>query len=363
MTDKLHAWLCLKSAPGLRTRAALELLNRYPDPQEYVGQPGHPLYADASVDVKVRQHLSQASEHPKLPQIAKLCEHYGIELLCYGEPGYPLGLANIVVPPLILYYRGDLPKALSLICLAVVGTRKPSSYGREMCSRLLAPVCRQNVTIISGLAAGIDTVAHLAALDNGGLTVAVLASGVETIYPAMNKDLAQRVCEHGALVSEFEPGTKPDAWNFPARNRIISALAPLSFIVEGPLDSGAMLTAKFALEQDRDLLALPGNINHPNAQGPNYLIKNGAQCVTCPEDILSSLGLEAEAKDQLEALPPISADEQRVYDLFRAEQREFSFDELLLATGHSFGKLSTLLLNLELKGYLAKSGGNSFVLA
>lgn len=362
MTDKLFTWLCLKSAPGLKLRSALDLLGRYPDPQAFVGNPDHPLYYDESIHPSVREHLSAAVPHPRWEQISKLCAHYEIKTLCYGEQDYPAGLAEIVAPPLVLYYRGDLAKALKQICLAVVGTRKPTSYGREMCAKLLAPVCKNGVTIISGLAGGIDTVAHDAALKNGTQTIAVLASGVETIYPPANRDLASKIIENGALLAEYEPGTKVDRWNFPARNRLISALAQTTFIVEGSLSSGAMLTAKFALEQNRDLMALPGEINHTNAQGPNYLIKNGAQCITSPEDILSALGLEAEVKDQLEVLPQISADEQKVYDIFKTEQREISFDELLLATGHGFGKLSTILLNLELKGYLARSGGNTYTL-
>jgi len=362
VSDKLIAWLCLKSAPGLKIRSILELLQKYPDPQSYVGKGDHALYSDAGVDPSVKEHLRGAVPHPKQEQIRKLCEHYGIKLLCLGEPDYPTGLANIVTPPLVLYYRGDLVKALKQICLAVVGTRKPTAYGRDMCAKLLGPVCKHEVTIVSGLASGIDTCAHTAALKNGAQTIAVLASGVETIYPGSNKDLARQIIEHGALVSEFEPGTKLDPWNFPTRNRIISALAQNVFIVEGPLSSGAMLTAKFAIEQNRDVMALPGEINHPNAQGPNYLIKNGAQCITSPEDILSALGFDAEVKDQLEIMPEISADEQKVFDLFKTEQREITFDELLVQTGHNFGKLSTILLNLELKGYISKTGGNTFIL-
>ncbi len=362
MTDRLQAWLCLKSAPELKPRAALELLAKYPDPAAFVGQPDHPLYSDRDVIPAIRGHLLNAVPHPRLQQISKFCEHYRIEATFLGDEDYPLGLTNILAPPLILWYRGDLKAALKQVCLAVVGTRKPTAYGRESCSKLLAPVCKQGATIISGLATGIDTMAHNAALSNGSRTIAVLASGLETIYPRHNLDLAEQIIARGALVSEFEPGTKIDPWNFVARNRIISALAQSVFIVEGALNSGAMITAKHAIEQNRDVMALPGEINHPNAQGPNYLIKNGAQCVTTPQDILSALGLQTEADEQLEILPPISPDEQKIYELFQTEQRELNFDELLLRSGHNFGKLSTILLNLELKGYLVKTGGNSFIL-
>lgn len=362
MTKQLQAWLCLKSAPGLKHRAALDLLSRYPDPLAFVGKKDHPLYTDNRLDPALLEHLRNATPHPRLQQITKLCEHYSIEAVFYGTDNYPPGLANILAPPLILWHRGDLAPALERVCLAVVGTRKPTAYGRGSCAKLLAPVCKHGATIISGLAIGIDTVAHYAALENGSQTVSVLASGLETIYPPSNRDLANQIITRGALVSEYEPGTKLAPWNFVARNRIISALARNVFIVEGPLDSGAMITAKHAIEQNRDLMALPGEINHPNAQGPNYLIKNGAQCVTSPEDILSALGLDVTDNQQLEILPELSADEQKLLDLFTSEQRELSFDDLLIRTGHKFGKLSTLLLNLELKGCISKTGGNSFIL-
>jgi len=363
MTDKLKAWLCLKSALGSRPKTALELVKKYPHPEEYVGNSQHPIYADNSIEPKIKEQLLSAIPHPREEQISKLCEHYEIKALFYGEEDYPFTLSNITMPPLILYFRGDLIKALNHISLAVVGTRKPTAYGKNACSKLLTPVCQKGVTIISGLAYGIDTISHSTALENGAMTVAVLASGLENIYPPANRELAKEIINNGALVSEYEPGTKLESWNFPARNRIISALAPVTFVVEGPMTSGAMITAKHALEQDRDLIALPGEIYHPNAQGPNYLIKNGAQCITCPEDILAALGIEMEENEQMEILPEISPDEQKIYDLFREEQREISFDELLLKTGFSFGKLSTILLNLELKGLIIKSGGNSFLLS
>jgi len=363
MTEKLTAWLCLKTAPGLKLAETLRLLSKFPNPVEFVGKPGHPLYKEEGLSEAVKRHLARAVPPANLEQIRNLCQHYQIDLLCYTDGDYPLALRHIYAPPLIIYHRGDLVPALNKVCLGVVGTRKPSAYGREMCKKLLGPVCQRGITVISGLAMGIDTLAHETALANKAPTLAVLASGVEQTYPPANRELAQKIIHQGALLSEYEPGTKLEQWNFPARNRIISALSQAVFIVEGPMSSGALLTAKHAIEQNREVMALPGNINHPNAQGPNYLIKTGAQCITCPEDILTSLGLEAELKEQIEFLPVLSADEQKLFDLIKTEQRELVFDELLLLSGHNIGKLSTLLLNLELKGYICKAGGNSFILA
>ena len=150
MTDQLLAWLCLKSAPGLKHRDALELLARYPDPLAFVGQAAHPLHSDQDISPAIREHLRSATPHPRLQQIAKLCEHYQIEAFFYGGEDYPLGLANILAPPLILWCRGQLETALKQVCLAVVGTRKPTAYGRASCTKLLGPVCQQGATIVSG---------------------------------------------------------------------------------------------------------------------------------------------------------------------------------------------------------------------
>jgi len=358
---KLKAWLCLKSTPELSLKNTLELLKRFPDPQSFVGNPAHELYASDTLRPASAEYLSQA----KLPFDAnwtlELCESHHINYLCITDADYPTSLQGIYAPPLVLYYRGDLLATLRTVCLAVVGTRKPSTYGIEMCRRMLAPICEKGTTIVSGLAMGIDTISHQTALSAKSKTIAVLASGLESIYPPANKALSEKIIGNGALVSEYEPGTKLERWNFPARNRIISALAQAVLIVEAPLDSGALLTAKFALEQSRPIYALPGNINHLNAQGPNQLIRDGAKLISCPEDLFALLGYSKESSEQLELLPELSPEEQQIYDVLGAENREISFDEFLMLTGFSFGKLSIVLLNLELKGMLAKSSGNSFM--
>ncbi|MDD2332502.1 MAG: DNA-processing protein DprA, partial [Candidatus Cloacimonetes bacterium] len=258
-------------------------------------------------------------------------------------------------------YRGDLLASLSKPILAVVGTRKSSSYGREMTRKLLQPLVKRGICIVSGLAIGIDTIAHQCALEQGSSTLAVLAGGVDEIYPAMNKELARRITAQGALISEYEPCTKLERWNFPARNRIVSALSQSVFVVEGTIDSGALLTAKFALEQNREILALPGNINNPNAQGPNYLIKCGARVITCPEDLLQAFDLEPETAEQMELFPELSDNEKLIYESLKQAGRELGFDELMLQCKFSFGQLSIALLNLELKNLIAKASGNSYL--
>jgi DNA processing protein len=203
--------------------------------------------------------------------------------------------------------------------------------------------------------------AHQSALAAHSKTIAVLASGLESVYPLNNLDLADKIAVNGAVVSEYEPGSKMERWNFPARNRIISALSQAVLIVEGQEDSGAMLTAKFAQEQSREVYAIPGNINNRNAMGPNRLIQQGAALISCADDLLIRLGLYTKSSEQLEIMPELSAEEQVVCDFLSAAGREISFDEFLVKTGFSIGRLSIVLLNLELKGVVAKSSGNSFI--
>ncbi|PKN77854.1 MAG: DNA-protecting protein DprA [Candidatus Cloacimonetes bacterium HGW-Cloacimonetes-1] len=360
--NKLHAWLCLKAAPDVGLKTAYRIVDAYGSPETFVGNAGHAIYSSPDVSAVAKQHLLAALPHPRFTQILRLMEHYEIRFTTLTDPDYPADLLNIYTPPLILYYRGMLAQALEKTRLGVVGTRKPSAYGKEMTRKLLQPVAELGVCIVSGLAMGIDTVSHLTALDSGALTIAALAGGLEEIYPPINRELAKRIVAQGALVSEYDPGSKMEQWNFPARNRIISALSQASFIVEGAISSGALLTAKFAMEQNRDLLALPGNITSHNAEGPNYLIKTGAAIVTCAEDILQTLGLDAAAAPQLDLFPELSDTETEIYAYYREEQREISFDELMVKTGYSFGKLSIALLNLELKGLLAKSGGSAYII-
>ena len=354
------AWLCLKTAPELNLKACLGILEDFPDPAAFVGEPEHPIYRSGLLKHSTAEHLKAAVLPVNFPQIAQLMKRYDISCFSITEPSYPPALKEIFAPPLLLYVRGDLATALDATCLAVVGTRKTSAYGREICKKILGPVCERGVTILSGLAMGIDTIAHHTALQKGTRTIAVLASGLETIYPSTNLELAERIIANGALISEYEPGTKVERWNFPARNRIISALSQAVLIVEGPITSGALLTAKNAIEQNREVFAIPGNINNINAEGPNHLIKHGAALIANSDDLLANLGLDVESSAQMVIMPELCEDEQKLYDLLKSEQRAMSFDELLISTGFPIGRLATHLTNLELKGLVEKESGNSF---
>jgi len=340
----------------------LKLCDQFGDPQAWTSATLDAAFAQRMLVKSAYDWLLSDQDPPGWQAIQKYLERLEIQYTTMLDADYPPLLKNIYAPPLLLYYRGNLAQALQQFNLGVVGTRKPTAYGKSLTEAIVEPLARAGVTIISGLAVGIDAAAHLAALKASGRTIAVLAHGLEQLYPPQNRELLNRLIQTGAVLSEYEPGSKMERWNFPARNRIISGLAQGVLIVEGALTSGALLTAKFALEQNRELYALPGQANIINAEGPNHLIKHGAKLVTRAEDILQDFGLEQEPAEQQELFTLLSENEQLVYDLFKAEQRELGFDELILRTGFSIGQLSIVLLNLELKGILYKSGGSSFIL-
>ncbi|MFO7659835.1 MAG: DNA-processing protein DprA [Candidatus Cloacimonadaceae bacterium] len=362
MPERLKRWLRLKAAPDIGIHGAFKLIQTFGDPYSWTKENLKTAFQQRFIIKTAYDFLISDNDPENFADICKHLENYNIRYTTYLDDDYPALLKTIFSPPLVLYYRGDLVKAQSDWNLAVVGTRKPSEYGKALTREITEPIAKAGVTIVSGLAYGIDTAAHKAALKAEGKTIAVLAQGLERIYPPQNRELAEQILHRGAIVSEFEPGSKMERWNFPARNRIISGLSQAVLVSEGPITSGALLTAKFALEQNRDVYALPGQVNIPNAQGPNHLIKNGARLVTTAEDILLDFGIDLTPPDQIDLFPVLSENEQTVYDLFKTEQREFSFDELVFKTGFTIGQISIVLLNLELKGLLLKTQGNMFAL-
>jgi DNA processing protein len=362
MLDRLKHWLRLKSAPDIGSQTSLKLLNTFGDPVDWTYDTLDSAFQQRFIIKTAYDYLKENAYPANWVAICKYFDQYDIQYTTILDDDYPHLLKSIFSPPLVLYYRGALATALSDWNLGVVGTRKPSEYGKSMTLALVEDIARMGVTIVSGLAYGIDTCAHAAALKAEGKTIAVLAHGLESIYPLQNRKLADRILEKGCLVSEYEPGSKMERWNFPARNRIISGLSQAVLVTEGSITSGALLTAKFALEQNRDVYALPGQVNFLNAQGPNHLIKQGAKLVTSAEDILSDFGLNAGSPAQADIFPELNANEQTVYDIFAAGQKDFGFDELVLKTGFSIGQISIALLNLELKGLLLKAQGGTFTL-
>jgi DNA processing protein len=282
------------------------------------------------------------------------------------DPAYPRLLQEIPLPPPVLYVRGTLAPADEW-ALAIVGTRRASPYGKQMTERLAGELARQAITVVSGLARGIDTAAHQAALAAGGRTIAVLGCGPDLVYPPENAKLAARIVEQGAVITEFPPGTQPEAGNFPARNRLISGLSLGVLVTEAPETSGALITTRFAAEQGRDIFAVPGNVTSRSSVGANRLIQDGAQMVLEVGDILSELNLHL-APQQLELLElrealPENASEARLLALLDASDEPGHIDDLCRASGLPVAEVSGTLVMLELKGLVRLVGPMTYVKA
>lgn len=283
----------------------------------------------------------------------------GIEFATVLDEVYPRILREIPGPPPVLYFRGTLPRQ-DEPTVAIVGTRRATSYGREATTRIASELAAAGVTIVSGLAKGIDGFAHRAAIDVGGRTLAVLASGVDVIYPPEHRQLAERIVTTGAVVSDYPPGTKPDAPNFPARNRIISGLSLATIVVEAPSRSGALITVGFAADQGRDVYAVPGSILSPASEGTNRLLRQGATPLTAAAELLEDLKLGQVAVAEPEQMAfPMTDEERAIYALVTAEPQHI--DELAYSAGLTISAASALMTMLELKGLVANAGAQHFV--
>jgi DNA processing protein len=259
----------------------------------------------------------------------------------------------------VLYVRGTLLPTDEL-AIGVVGTRRSTSYGTDMATRISRGLAEAGVTVVSGLALGIDTVAHRVALEAGGRTLAVFGCGLDTIYPPRNRQLAERIVEQGALISEYAIGTKPDARNFPVRNRIISGLSRGVVVVEAPTKSGALITTNFAADQGRDVFAVPGSALSSASSGCHDLIRNGATLVTGAEQILDHLDVATvEVQTQARLLLPETQSERMLYEIVGAEPRHVN--ELSIESGLPIHETSGTLLALELKGLVRQSGSQHYV--
>lgn len=291
-------------------------------------------------------------------------EKLGISVLIQGGPDYPARLAQVENAPPLLYCKGQLTERDEL-ALAVVGTRQATAYGRQATSQLCTELAAQCITIVSGLAKGIDTIAHRAALEAGGRTVAVLGCGLDIIYPPENQSLATQIIENGAMLSEYAPGTQPEAANFPPRNRIVSGMSLGVLVIEAGAKSGALITSDFANEQGRDVYALPGSIFSRMSDGPNRLIRQGARPVTSAADILEDLQLnQFTDPTEVQELQGDDDVERALLRLLNSGSGEaLHIDELGRGTGLPIAAVSSTLTLMELKGTVKHLGGMKYAAA
>ncbi|MCX5776604.1 MAG: DNA-processing protein DprA [Candidatus Firestonebacteria bacterium] len=307
---------------------------------------------------------SKKNLHKELDIELKLLKKLEVRVVTIMDEEYPASLKYISDPPYVLYIKGRL-KPEDGVSIGVVGCRNPTSYGKICAERFTLKLIERGFTVISGLARGVDTICHRAATGVKGRNIAVLGSGLGRLYPPENRNLAEEIAASGAVVSEFTLLTEPDKFNFPRRNRIISGMSLGTLVVEAAEKSGALITARYALEQNREVFALPGNITSEESKGPNGLIKQGAKLVMTVEDILEELrdvlpeeflNKTGQAKFETVTLTEI---ESKIFNIINNEPMHI--DEIISIVKIKAGSLATALINLELKGFIKQYPGKLFV--
>jgi DNA processing protein len=364
--DKKLYWIWLNNVPGIGARRFYKLV-------EYYGSPELLFYAtdeDLQTAVKILGDktfaaLREFRRDEELEKARKIMELPELSIITLLSPQYPPLLKSIYDPPPVLYCKGK-PLRSDQPAIAIVGSRHSSEYGRRAARKISCDLARSGVTIVSGMARGIDTMAHKGTLDTEtGYTIAVLGGGVDYVYPAENASLYHLILDHGTVVSEYPPGTTPVPGNFPARNRIVSGLSCGILVIEAGVKSGALITVDCALEQGREVYALPGNISSPYSQGTNKLLKDGAKMVTSAEDILedirSTFSLETQSlpiSPRSQAAPVLDFFETLVYNALQDEDK--GLEELIQITKMPPGQLNGVLTLMEIKGIIKQLPGKIF---
>jgi DNA processing protein len=368
MDEEFH-WVAMALIPGVGARTFHRLLQRFGSPEQVFGAARRSLeeipgLKPTSIEAIKSRTGVEASTRRELARIRDL----NLRLLRWGTPEYPPLLSNISDPPALLYVKGHLAAA-DRRAVAVVGSRHPSGYGLTVCKKLCVELAWQGWTVVSGMARGIDSAAHLGALEGGGRTLAVLGTGLDVVYPTENRKLYERIAASGAVISELPLGTPPDPGNFPVRNRLISGLALGVVVVEATAKSGSLITARMALEQGRQVFAVPGPLDREGVAGPHRLIKEGAKLVERAADITEELtpmvgpgtGGGPSCREHDEGAPgvPLAERERKVWDLLGVEP--LHIDPIARQVGLSVAQAAEVLLRLELMGLVKQLPGTLFV--
>lgn len=363
VAEELAYWVAFNRVAGIGAMRVQRLTAAFGTLAQAWVAPAAAL-ADAGLDERASQAiLHWRREIDPERELARV-RQAGLGVLTLNDAAYPRLLREVSQPPPLLYFRGALDAADEW-ALAVVGTRRPTVYGRDVAERLAGELTQAGITVVSGLAKGIDSHAHRGALAAGGRTIAVLGNGLDFIYPPENRTLAAQIADSGALLSEYALGTQPAAENFPPRNRIISGLCLASVVVEAPEASGALITAGFAGEQGRDVFAVPGPVTSPASVGCHRLIQDGAKLVQSAQDILDELNLHMvpQQRQMQMLLPESEAEAQLLAQLGDLSGQPMHVDELSRATGLPVHEVTGTLAMLELKGLVRHLGGMLYALA
>lgn len=372
--EDVSDWIALNMIPGVGGATFRRLV-------DFFGSPGVALKASLN-DLNRIRGLTPAvckyivDHRDKLPveRELKIVEQRGCKIITIQDESYPANLKAIYDPPQLLYVKGDLLPA-DVLAVSVVGTRSASPYGKAVAEQFGNQLVARGVTVVSGMAYGIDTAAHTGALDGGGRTIAIMGNGLDVVYPARNLKLMERIIDSGAVVSEFPMGMKPLRNNFPRRNRVVSGMSLGTLVVEAPKRSGALITASYALDQDREVFAVPGQIFSEMSGGTHDLIKQGAKLVETWEDvveelptpvrseILERLAAAAQPSAGQEALPLVenlSATEQAVFGILKVDEA-VHVDQVVEASGLNPSDVLAVLFGLEMKGLIRQLPGKFFL--
>lgn len=367
MRNNLKYWVWLSSVPYVGARRGNQLIEVFGDPENVWNASEHDLVKLSFLNRQsIEQLLNKQVKDEAERHLDNLFKH-GIRVITIKDPEFPYYLKNIYDPPIALFVLGRLDGNEKDI--AVVGSRKASPYGLSMAELISQQLAECNITVVSGMARGIDTFAHHGALKGGGRTIAVLGCGLDIAYPSENKDLMKKIAENGAVVSEYLPGMQPLPQNFPARNRIISGLSQGVVVIEANEKSGSLITANFALEQGREVFALPGNINNKLSKGTNKLLKEGAKVVTEVEDILEELNIKKDTNNNYnnineenekfrKLMHKLDTEEQKVVECIC--HQPIHIDEMVIKTGLNIQTLNSVLFMMELKGIVEQQPGKIF---
>ncbi|MBF0517222.1 MAG: DNA-protecting protein DprA [Nitrospirae bacterium] len=361
MPSELTYLLALSSIPVVGPGTTRKLLNAFGTPENIFRATLRDLLQVEGIGKARAQGVVNFKAWEATEKVIELCEQTGIRILYYKDADYPPLLKEIPDHPLILFVKGQLRPEYRY-AIAIVGTRKASHYGISVTERFTEQLTSMGFTIISGMARGIDTAAHKKAIQNNGNTIAVLGCGVDVVYPPESAWLYKRIVEEGAVVSEFLPGTKPLRENFPVRNRLISGLSLGVLVVEASQKSGALITAEFALDQGREVFAVPGNVMSSSFAGTHSLIQKGAKLVQSADDIVEELRHILKGFVKAAKKPEIALDEEEQRLCAQISHEPIHIDEIIRNSGVASNDVLTLLLGLEIKGVVKQIDGKKFQL-
>jgi DNA processing protein len=362
-SDEKCGWLALQMTPGLGNVACKNLIDKFDSPEQIFQASLSELTEVEGVRNEAARNIVEMKLATDPSTELRRVEESGARIIPFLDPGYPVALREIHDPPILLYLKGkNIPQ--NAIFIGVVGSRHPTPYGIKSAEKIGQGLGRRGLGVVSGMARGIDSAAHWGCLAGRGFTIAVLGTGIDITYPASNKKLADKIIQEGAVISEFPLGTPPEPKNFPIRNRIISGLTKGVVVVEATKKSGSLITASLALEQGREVFAVPGSIHSFKSKGSHFLIKQGARLIENSDDILDELGLNYDYAPKTDTfkegpLPHMDESEKAVFDLIG--DYPLHIDQISRQGNLPPGKAASILMRMELKGIIRQLPGKMFV--